>query len=213
MALSNVGTWKHPTVLAASLALVGVLVTGYWQYIYKPAHERSKTVMLAFFVKERGTDKAINNAQVILQRPTRQEEQQTDTFGTARFAVDPDKEQALHVTVHAAGYQDGSQEIDAPKNDGGSYPVYLDSNLCNAFSPYSTTKARVEFVNLSDKKIRVVWHDEDGNEAQPEFKLGPRERSPQETYVGHEWCIFDASSGRFKEAVTILEPQQQIEIR
>jgi hypothetical protein len=149
----NISSWKNPAVLVALIGLAGLLITGYWQFVYKPAHETAKTVLLAFFVKERGTDKAIDNAQVILQRLTRQEEQQTDSFGTARFAVDPDKEQALHVRVHAAGYLDGSQEIDAPKKDGGSYTVYLDSNSCAAVSPYSTAKAQVEFVNLSGKTI------------------------------------------------------------
>jgi hypothetical protein len=209
----NVSLWKNPAVLAALIAVAGVLTTGYWQFVYKPAHEAAKTVLLAFFVKERGTDKVIGNAQVVLQRLTRIEEQQTDSFGTARFAVDPDKDQALHVKVHASGYQDGSQEIDAPKKDGGSYTVYLDSDSCAAVSPYSTTKARVEFVNLSGKTIRIVWHDQDGKDALPKFDLGPGERSPQQTYVGHQWCILDAASGRFKQTVSILMPRQQIEIR
>jgi hypothetical protein len=117
--------WRSPTVLVALITLIGVLMTGYWQFVYKPAHEPAKTVQLGFFIKQRGTDKPIEHAQVILQRATRQEEQQTDRFGTARFAIDPNKEQALHVTVRAAGYYEGSQEIDALKNDG-SYTIYLD---------------------------------------------------------------------------------------
>ena len=119
----NMSWWKNPTVLVAVISLVGVLATGYWQFVYKKA---PKTVLLAFFVRERGNSKAIENAQVILQRPTRQEEQDTDTFGTARFSVDPEKERELHVRVYAAGYRDGSQEIDAPKEDGG-YNIYLNS--------------------------------------------------------------------------------------
>jgi hypothetical protein len=92
------------------------------------------------------------------------------------------------------------------------YPVYLDSDSCTAFSPYSTRKVQVEFVNLSDKKIRIVWHDEDGKEPLPALVLGPQDRSLQKTYVGHEWCIFEIPSGRFKQVVTILGPRQQIEI-
>jgi len=128
------------------------------------------------------------------------------------FPVDPDKEPAISVRVHAAGYQDGSQEI-APKKDGASHTVYLDSNTCAAVSLYSTTKARVEFVNLTGKKIRIIWHDQDGKDALPAFDLGPGEKSPQQTYVGHQWCIFDAGSGRFKEAVSIFRSREQIEIR
>ena len=123
----NSSWWKNPAVLVALISLAGVLLTGYWQFVYKPAHDTAKNVVLAFFVEERGSGKAISNAQVILQRPTRQEEKQTDSFGTARFEVDPDKEQTLHVRVQAEGYQDGSQEIDAPSKNGGSYTVYLDS--------------------------------------------------------------------------------------
>jgi hypothetical protein len=126
--------------------------------------------------------------------------------------VDPEKEPALHVSVHASGYQDRSQEVDAPKKDGGSYTVYLDANSCTAFSPYST-KAQVEFVNLSGRKIKIVWHDQNGNEAEPSFELRPLGRSAQQSYVGHEWCIFDATTGSFMQTVSILKPQQQIEIR
>jgi hypothetical protein len=36
-----------------------------------------------------------------------------------RFAVDPEKKHVLTVSVHAAGDHDISQEIDAPKQDGG----------------------------------------------------------------------------------------------
>jgi len=143
----NMSWWKNPAVLVGLISLAGVLITGYWQFVYKPAHEAAKTVLLAFFVKERGTGKPIENAQVILQRPTRQEEQQTDDFGTARFAVDPGKEQALHVRVHAAGYHDGSQEVDAPNKDGGSYSVYLDPNSATPNPPAQNPTDKIMFAN------------------------------------------------------------------
>jgi hypothetical protein len=207
----NLSPWKNPVVLVALITLAGVLMTGYWQFVFKPSHEAGKAVLLSIFVKARGTDKPIDNAQVILQHPTIQEEKQTDNLGTARFAIDPDKEQALHVDVRAAGYQDASQEIEAPKRDG-SHTVYLDSKSCAAVSPSSTKRVRVEFVNLSGKKVRIVWHDQEGKDSQPEFVLSPQERTLQKTYVGHEWCIFDATSGIFKQAVSIIGSGQQIEI-
>jgi hypothetical protein len=84
--------------------------------------------MLGIFVKGLRTDSLIGNAQVVLQRPTRLEEQQTDSFGAARFQVDPEREQSLRIKIRAGGYQHRSQVIDTPKQDG-SYVVYLDPDL------------------------------------------------------------------------------------
>ena len=114
--------WKTPAVIAAYIGLLGVLVTVYLQYFNKPV----KTVWLAIFVKEQGSsDKPIPNAKVTLERPTRREEQTAESQGTARFQVDPEKEQNLGVTVKAMGYRDRSLSIGAPKSDG-NYTVYLD---------------------------------------------------------------------------------------
>jgi len=40
-------SWRNPIVLSALIALSGVLITGYWQFLYKPAHEDAKTVPLS----------------------------------------------------------------------------------------------------------------------------------------------------------------------
>jgi len=210
------GSWKHPTVLAALITLVGALVTGYWQFVYKPAHEAAKTVHVGFVVKERGTDKFLKDAQVILRRSTTPDEQQTDRFGSARFEVSPKKEPTLQVTAHAVGYVEASQNIDTPESDH-SYYIYLEPNpnSCSAVSTSSTTSTQAEFVNLSNRKVRVVWHNQDGKEDErlPGFVLGPGDRIVQGTYLGHEWCVSDAMNGSLIQAVRIGEPRQKVKIR
>ncbi len=101
-------------------------VAGGWPaYVYlNPRPAASGPVNLAILVMERGTEKAIANARVILHRVSGGVEESTDSLGTARFEI-ARAERSLRVSVHAAGYRDGSLEIPA-LTEHSRYRVSLD---------------------------------------------------------------------------------------
>jgi hypothetical protein len=116
--------WKDPTVIVALLGLIGVLVTAYLQYAYKPDHS-IEPVTVGFFVTQTGTTKPVKNAKVTLHLSTTHDERQTDNAGFARFVVHPEKDPAMQAAVTGDGYEDGSFNIETPKKDR-NFDLYLD---------------------------------------------------------------------------------------
>jgi hypothetical protein len=147
--------WKNPGVLAALIAAIATLSVGYWQFLYKP----TKPVTLTFLVEDEANGKGIAHAHVILQGSTGQVEIYTDSLGTARFVIDPDREGKLHVIVSAEKFHDKDEEVDALKTDS-QYPLYLQHEDCVGSSADGGQETEVHFINHSAQSTRIAWVDQ-----------------------------------------------------
>lgn len=72
--------------------------------------------------------------------------------------------------------------------------------------------ARINFVNMSTKKVALYWLDYDGN-AKYYFLLRPGDSQEQDSFIGHPWCIVDVDSGEALQAVITSEPNQTVTVR
>lgn len=88
--------------------------------------------------------------------------------------------------------------------------------VCMSFSSTASpgVAAKLDFINSSSKTIRITWRSPEGKEDKYEpivLPSGGREIGI-DTFLDHDWCVVDATTGDFIQEVRVTQTQQQIEI-
>lgn len=114
--------FKSPQVIAAILALTGVLVVGYWQFIYKGGSKEAyippHTVQLRVVVRELSGQSPIPNAQVEIADGAHHLQELSDAKGyTGSFPLAVSGTGTIAVMATAAGFERTTINLDRPSND------------------------------------------------------------------------------------------------
>jgi hypothetical protein len=101
-------------IIVAVIALIGVLVVGWWQF----GKKSSEAHLYAINVKDVSTMKSIEHAKVTLAWPSHNELKPTGSDGEASFQV-PASNKAIraHVYIEAEGYTSQDRDVDVPTQD------------------------------------------------------------------------------------------------
>lgn len=113
----------NPQVIAAVITLVGVLVVGYWQFIYKrgktpPPPPPPQSVQLRIGVRDLNDQHPIANAQVEIEDGAHRPSELTDKDGyTNAFILETGGSSTVTVIVTAPGFELTKSNLDRPTKD------------------------------------------------------------------------------------------------
>jgi hypothetical protein len=109
--------FQTPQVIAAVIALIGVLVVGYWQFVYK-AYIPPHTAQLRVVVRELSNQFPIPNAQVEIADGAHHLQELSDQNGyTGSFPVAVSGAGTIAVMASAGGFERTTINLDRPSND------------------------------------------------------------------------------------------------
>ena len=101
-------------LITVGIPAIGVLVVGYWQYVYKPVPPNNETMPYSVRVTNKDTRQGISGAKVTIEAKGIPPTPYTDSNGLSPFTLDKSIENA-HVIVEAANCGTFDAHVPLPK--------------------------------------------------------------------------------------------------
>lgn len=94
------------------------------------------------------------------------------------------------------------------------WPLVCPQSCVSVSGNLTSTQASLHLTNSSSRPIRVSWRDAEGKE-DPKLTFVLEPQAPtldQPTFLGHDWCVVDATTHEYIEEFRITKMEQRIEI-